>query len=434
MSEKVGKSQRAAGSGTGTEAGSNGGSGIKPPFVRGRTAGLLFIPFCIVMLWAVLIATPKRAEPKLASAEAGQSLARPVTQRLAQPVAGTSKTDPDEGTSAAGVREAGVAPLTPWLPLDAETLLTRIGVGSCLHQLQPQPIWRGVLGLDKRPDLFLMTGDNVYGDVKGADISPLIEAYRAQGTNVEFAEVRAAFPFLATWDDHDFGLNDGGGDFAVRDKAARLFHEFWQMVPQRPPHDGIHHARIVGPPGRRVQLIMLDTRSFRSALTRKGAGSTFAHWGKYEPSSAENQQMLGEAQWAWLEAQLRQPAEVRVIVSSVQVLAEGHGFERWGNLPKERERFVSLIEASGAAGVILLSGDRHAGALYSQSTGNGRRLVEMTASSLNRSYGPSKDGDSPGRIGNMIHQENFGLIDIDWEKRAVRLSLRGMDGNRSQWN
>ncbi len=390
--------------------------------MRGRTAGLLFIPFCIVVFWAAMIAAPKRSATPPAGSDAAQSVAQARSVSDDGQVAG--------GRSESVVAQAfgEVAPATPWLVLDAESLLTRIGVGSCLHQLHPQPIWDGVLGLDKRPDVFVMAGDNVYGDVKGPDMAELIEAYRSQGTHVAFGKARAAFPFLAIWDDHDYGLNDGGGDFAYQDKAARLFYDFWQLVPERPPADGIHHARIVGPPGRRVQFIMLDTRSFRSALTRKGTNTSFEHWGKYEPSTADDQEMLGEAQWGWLEAQLRQPAEVRVIVSSIQVLAEGHGFERWGNLPKERERFVSLIEGSGATGVVLVSGDRHAAAIYSQKLGNGQRLVEMTASSLNRSYGPSKDGDSPGRVGGMVHQENFGLIDIDWEKRAIRMSLRGMDG------
>lgn len=397
-----------------------GGKRFEP--VRGRTAGLLFIPFCIVVLWAAIMAAPNRPAPTLAGGDAGASGVQ---------VHSVENGGQGEGSQPNGavVQSFGeVAPVTPWLTLDAESLLTRIGVGSCLHQLHPQPIWNGVLGLDKRPDVFVMAGDNVYGDVKGPDMAELIEAYRSQGAHVAFGKARAAFPFLATWDDHDYGLNDGGGEFAFRDKAARLFYDFWQLVPERPPADGIHHARIVGPPGRRVQFIMLDTRSFRSALTRKGDNTSFKHWGKYEPSTADDQQMLGAAQWAWLEAHLRQPAELRVIVSSIQVLAEGHGFERWGNLPKERERFVSLIEAAGATGVVLVSGDRHAGGIYSQELGNGLRLVEITASSLNRSYGPSKDGESPGRIGGMVHQENFGLIDIDWEKRALRVSLRGMDG------
>ena len=37
-----------------------------------------------------------------------------------------------------------------------------IGFGSCLHQDYPQPIWEQVK--KQSPNLFIMLGDNVYGD------------------------------------------------------------------------------------------------------------------------------------------------------------------------------------------------------------------------------------------------------------------------------
>ena len=58
--------------------------------------------------------------------------------------------------------------------------------------------------------------------------------------------------------------------------------------------------------------------------------------------------MLGDAQWAWLEAALRRPADVRLVVSSVQLAATGHGWECWNMLPRERARFFALVEARAA--------------------------------------------------------------------------------------
>ena len=53
--------------------------------------------------------------------------------------------------------------------------LTRIAFGSCAHQNKPQPIWDAVLAW--RPELFIFTGDNVYGDVTSAAMTELREAY-----------------------------------------------------------------------------------------------------------------------------------------------------------------------------------------------------------------------------------------------------------------
>ena len=104
--------------------------------------------------------------------------------------------------------------------------------------------------------------------------------------------------------------------------------------------------------------------------------------------------MLGAAQWAWLRAQLLQPAELRLIVSSVQVLAEGHGWEGWDNLPLERTRLLDLIDQTAAGGVIFVSGDRHVGALYQRPTGAAYALYEITASGINMTFAGNRD---PGR-------------------------------------
>ena len=110
------------------------------------------------------------------------------------------------------------------------------------------------------------------------------------------------------------------------------------------------------------------------------------------------------------------------------MLAEGHGFERWGNLPRERDRLLRLLEATKANGVILLSGDRHSGAFYKLERPGTYPLVELTSSSLNRPYGPPKDAPTPERISDLYHRENFGLVTIDWQAGRVGFALKGLAG------
>ena len=179
--------------------------------------------------------------------------------------------------------------------------------------------------------------------------------------------------------------------------------------------------------------------------------------------------MLGDAQWAWLEAALRRPADVRLVVSSVQLAATGHGWECWNMLPLERDRFVRLLATVGSEtggrrgnGVIVLSGDRHVGGIYTlNDTDDGGAapypLWEATGSAWTHSYKGEQacgatvggdgggddasafcvagladyarcpavnDEDGPQRVGALVHDENFGTVDLDWEERTVRLSLR----------
>lgn len=329
--------------------------------------------------------------------------------------------------AADGNQSAAQFKLSPaWLPPPpADTPLHRIGFGSCLHQSRPQPIWSAIIKAD--PQLFLMIGDNVYGDVKSPDLHELRSAYEKQAKQPDFAVARGLFPFLAIWDDHDFGRNDGGADFPHSKRARKLFNAFWQGSGSITPadQDGLYYAKSFGPHGRRTQIIMLDTRSFRSPLRLRPKGATGK--GRYLPDADPAKTMLGTAQWTWLSEKLKQPADLRLLVSSIQVLAEGHGFERWGNLPLERQRLFELIQSTGANGVVMLSGDRHRAAIYVNPKDGPYPLHEITSSSLNLPFAdPTETG--PYQHGEMYGEANFGTIEIDWDKRIVQLSIHGPDG------
>ena len=148
----------------------------------------------------------------------------------------------------------------------------------------------------------------------------------------------------------------------------------------------------------------------------------------YVPDPDPIRTMLGAAQWAWLEGELKKPAELRLLVSSIQVLAEGHGYEKWGNFPAERQRLFSLIADTKANGVVIVSGDRHVGALYRQTDGVPYPLFELTSSSLNRPATNMRDELDASRLGGLFDQANFGLVLIDWAHQAVRLELHDVDG------
>ena len=307
-----------------------------------------------------------------------------------------------------------------------DTPLTRIAFGSCAHQEKPQPLWEAVLAY--RPELFVFAGDNVYGDDSSPDLAKLKAAYAKAATIEGQVELRRSARVLATWDDHDYGANDSGADYAHRAASQQVFAAFWD-VPKDDPRwsrQGVYHAEIHGPAGRRVQIILLDTRSFRAPFRptdeRNAPGKE-----RYMPDPDPAKTMLGEAQWRWLREQLEQPAELRLIVSSVQVLAEGHGFERWGNLPLERQKLFDLIAETGANDVVFLSGDRHFGALYHGPNGTPNGLHEITSSGVNMVYRTAEE-PGPLRLGDVYRAENFGSIDIDWKAGQATLSVRGMDG------
>jgi alkaline phosphatase D len=328
-------------------------------------------------------------------------------------------------SSRTGPQTSDLTPLFKPAPLPAsDVTLTRIGFGSCVHQGYPQRIWQAVK--DAKPQLFLLIGDNVYGDVKSDDLAELKLAYQQQARHPDFAAARRDLPMLAVWDDHDYGVNDGGADFAHKHKTAGLFFKFWQI--KQPSHgkQPVYRSHIFGRPGKRVQIILLDTRSYRSKLKRIPPGTT-PRRGRYIPSDAADQDMLGARQWKWLAEQLQKPADLRLIVSSVQVLAAGHGWESWDKLPREQQKLFEVIRHSKAENSVFLSGDCHMGAIYRQVPADLYPLYDFTSSSMNRPY-PAASEPGPNRLTKPYGHKNFGLIQIDWENGTLRAELRGLNG------
>lgn len=321
-----------------------------------------------------------------------------------------------------------VAQPGPALP-GADQALTSIAFGSCNTGHREIPILNTIA--DQDHDLFMYVGDNVYGDARAydADLPELRDAYAALAARPEFQRLRAVSPMLATWDDHDFGMNDLGRTFPFKGYAETLFLDFWgaEADDVRRTREGIYDAKTFGPEGQRVQVILLDTRYFRSDLTPTDERGAVGRE-RYVPSTDPDQDMLGAAQWAWLADQLREPADVRLIVSSIQVHADGHGWEAWRTMPMERDRLYRLVGETGANGVVFLSGDRHSSGLYVRDDVAPYPLYEMTSSALNMSYRDENNEPGPNRIGDMYAPVNFGVISFDWDAGALALQLRDEDG------
>jgi alkaline phosphatase D len=302
----------------------------------------------------------------------------------------------------------------------------RFGVASCADQDKPQPIWDAALA--ERLDHFVFAGDNVYASDTPFEIEKLRQAYAALGAKANFERLRSDVPHLAVWDDHDYGVNDGGVEFAHKQASKDEFLRFWRVPADDPrrTREGLYHAQVIEHRGRRIQLIGLDTRWFRSPLKvtdQRGAPGKE----RYLPDPDPGKTMLGEAQWHWLDQQLRLAADVRVIVSSVQCVVEGHGFERWGNLPAERERLYRLIRNTGARGVLVVSGDRHIGGLYREANATlPYPLYEMTSSGVTHPWATAREA-GPNRIDPLVTVQHFGVVDLDFAARQIVLSLRGTD-------
>ncbi|MEM8739381.1 MAG: alkaline phosphatase D family protein [Planctomycetota bacterium] len=311
---------------------------------------------------------------------------------------------------------------------------TVVAFASCLRVSRSAPIIADLRAVE--PDLLVMLGDNIYADLprrpeRRADFR---RSYEKLARQPYWKPLTESVPIAATWDDHDYGKNDAGRRWKLKAEAKTEFLRFWGFPADHPARerDGVYHAQTLGEPGRRVQVILLDTRWFRDDLRRR-LKMPGTRGGPYRATSDTRRTILGEAQWAWLEEKLREPAEVRLIGSSIQVLADGHGYETWGNFPHERDRLLRLIETTGAGGVVLLSGDRHHAEMTRWDAGSGGveaeepggavaayPLWDLTSSGLNEPSQILRE-ENPRRVGEARRAANFGVVRIDWSGTTPEL-------------
>lgn len=275
-------------------------------------------------------------------------------------------------------------------------------------------------------DLFILLGDNIYADTTNAAV--MAAKYRVRKESAFFQALRKRGPVIATWDDHDFGGNDAGSNYVMRAESQKQFLDFMDEPADSPRRKraGIYDARTFGPAGRRVQVVLLDTRYFRSALAT-GENNVVPSGGRYIPHPDRNVTMLGEAQWHWLEEQLRAPAELRIIASSIQFVSEFSGAEAWANMPREKERMLALLKRTKANGVVFISGDRHWAELSRLDREGGYPLYDLTSSALTETHKRGTPTPNRFRDGPTYHDTNVGLITIDWRANGAEVLLQLFD-------
>jgi alkaline phosphatase D len=294
--------------------------------------------------------------------------------------------------------------------------LTTIAFGSCNREDKEQPLWSVIV--QNQPQLWIWLGDNIYGDTE--DMEVLQAKYYRQKGNPGYQLLEVSTPVIGIWDDHDYGVNDGGKEYPKKKQSQQLMLDFLNEPRNSPrrKQEGAYASYTYGPTGRMVKVVLLDARYFRDPLKKEGKANVPDPGGR----------ILGETQWKWLENELKNsPADIHLIGSGIQIIPEEHPYEKWANFPRERQRLFELIASTGVRGVILLSGDRHIAEITRyQLTGVRYPIYEVTASGLTHSATQNTSEANQYRVGRLVNVLNFGLMRIDWSSREVQLEVRGL--------
>jgi alkaline phosphatase D len=281
----------------------------------------------------------------------------------------------------------------------------RVAFGSCAKRsVDPvQTLWVAVQA--RKPDLFLWLGDNIYGDSLDADI--LAEEYRSQRMVPSLQPLLRSVPQLATWDDHDFGINDGDSRHPQKQQALAVFSRYWAN-----PAAGV--AAVPGTFFRFVyggiDFFFLDDRYYRSPnAAPDDAGKT----------------MLGRGQLAWLQAELQQSkSPFKVLVSgSPWSKAKGKQGDAWSAFRRERDELFEFLRARNIGGVVLLSGDTHVAELncIPWSLRGGYDLYDFCSSPLAQECATGVEELHPELRVRPVFSKgaNFGVLEFDLRGEAT---------------
>ncbi len=386
--------------------------------------------------------------------------------------------------------------------LDYSKTLEKFAFGSGANQDRPQPIWKTILA--QEPDLFVFMGNNIFAtEVPQKQIS---DQYTKLDKIPDYRDFRSKIPFLAIWNDLDYGQASGGSHNPSKEQARKEFLNYWAYVKDSIAlnQGPLYHAKTIGgttvdKKRRRkisktvpsVHFILLDTRWNRDPLqpfvpvvppttaapvdtTIPGAAPASTSLApqapaaapaaptasaeannaeapvvaeaakapvsvetaqppspalsshKYTPSPDPKATLLGETQWEWLEDELKQSVDLIVLVSPIQVVANDHGFEKWGLFPKERDRLFQLIRKTQPKNLIVLSGDRSFGVVSKTEIKGWGTLIDVTSGSLTQASAFSeKDQTYQSEV---FSNENFGLVTLDWPNRTAKIELKDLSG------
>ncbi len=295
-----------------------------------------------------------------------------------------------------------------------------ISFGSCNNQNLPNKLFNEIL--KNKPKVFIWNGDIIYSDTDNSLI--LANNYNKFKQDSVYQKFKNNLKIIGTWDDHDYGINDGGFENPIKEEAEQLFLDFLDVskMDKRRNQEGVYYSTIIKKDTNSVKVILLDTRYFRTKLTKDSSGKK-----RYIPNKYGKGTMLGNKQWKWLENELKTAkADFTILVSSIQFLSTKHGFESWGNMPHEMEKLKNIILKTNAKNVLILSGDRHIAEISKTNIGKYKYpLLDFTSSGLTHAYTSFSGEENPCRVSEVIHQINFGLVKFDFKSNRVLFEIRG---------
>ena len=232
---------------------------------------------------------------------------------------------------------------------------------------------------------------------------------------------------IAIWDDHDYGPNDIGSNYILKDESRKVFMNYFPNNSFGMNGQGIYSLTSYSD----VDVFMLDDRWWRSADAMYDSVNS-------KPNTEKI--MLGSAQMQWLKNSLLfSRATFKIIALGSQVLNPVSPFDKFANCPAEYNELMDFLKQYKVNGVVFLTGDRHHSEIIKVNREGTYPLYDVTASPLtsgtHKFSGPEKE--NPYRVLGIDEKQNYTKFSFSGErnKRKMLVEFFGIKGEKlGEWS
>ena len=282
----------------------------------------------------------------------------------------------------------------------------------------------------KTPAAFhIWMGDNWY--TREVDYnSPWGLYYRAsrdRGQKI-LQDFMAKMPQYAIWDDHDYGPNDAGKSYILKEESREIFKKYSLNPSYGEEGKGIYTKISYGD----IDIFLTDDRYFRSEDEMPDSID-----GK--PSAAKT--FFGAMQMEWLRnALLYSYAPFKIIVVGSQVLNPLNPYEGMDHYSYEYNELMNFIASQKIDGVVFFTGDRHHSEVIKKPREGLYTLYDVTISPYTSGVSKVKNAElnNPYRINNtLVEAQNFGKISFSGKQREriMKVEFIGTKGEKlGEWS
>lgn len=289
-------------------------------------------------------------------------------------------------------------------PAEDKPAKITLGMGSCAPS-DPSHIWTRVI--KEGCEGFIFLGDTPYVDT--SDLNEARKKHRKFLSHPEISEMIRQMPCWATWDDHDFGKNDGHGDFPGKHACRAAFTEYRANATFG--HDangtlqtdrfgdgqGIYTSFRYGP----IEFFLLDPRWF--SRTEKS-------W-----ADPDEPTCLGKQQWAWFQKAIKASDATFKCIATGMIWDDKKNREKddWGTYHYERDAIFDLIKKEAIPGCFLLGGDIHVSRALNYGPRVGYDLWQFIVSPMYERVIPSLNVPHPNLVHDALEPHVFLKLEID---------------------